>query len=497
MNFKMDTLHIFNTLSRNKEKFEPIHPNHVGMYVCGPTVYGDPHLGHARSAITFDVVYRYLTFLGYKVRYIRNITDVGHLENDTDEGEDKIVKKAKIEQLEPMEIAQHYINRYHQFMDMLNVKKPSIEPRATGHIHEQIELIEKIIQKGFAYVVNGSVYFDVLKYNEKYPYGILSGRNINDLYSNTRNLEGQSEKRNPLDFALWKNASKEHIMKWKSPWGYGFPGWHIECSAMSEKYLGSFFDIHGGGMDLIFPHHECEIAQATSCCDKIPAKYWMHNNMITIEGKKMGKSYGNFITLEEFFTGNHPYLEQAYSPMTIRYYILQAQYRSTLDISNAALKASSIAYKKLLNTYLSIPKLEWKQQETVNEQMETEVKKYINHLYTSINDDFNTGATLSAMFGIAGYINSFITNQRNHHQLNFATFQELCSTFKLFFTEILGLKAESFEDSKTLIDLLLQIYKQAKENKDYEKVDQIRSGLKSVGIVVKDFKDKIDWAYDF
>ncbi|MFQ3574838.1 MAG: cysteine--tRNA ligase [Cytophagales bacterium] len=492
----MESLHVYNSLSRNKEKFIPIHQTHVGMYVCGPTVYGDPHLGHARSAITFDVVLRYLNHLGYKVRYVRNITDVGHLENDADEGEDKIAQKAKLEQVEPMEVAQHYANRYYQFMDQLNVKRPSIEPRATGHIPEQIKLISTILQKGFAYESNGSVYFDVLRYNEKFPYGELSGRKVEDLISNTRELDGQSEKRNALDFALWKKANPEHIMKWDSPWGVGFPGWHIECTAMAEKYLGSFFDIHGGGMDLLFPHHECEIAQANAGCGHAPAKYWMHNNMITIDGKKMGKSYGNFITLEEFFCGTHTYLEQQYSPMTIRFYILQAQYRSTLDISNTSLKAAQTAYRKLLNTFLTVPKLIWVEQDSVDEKLESEVKKSISQAFASMNDDFNTGAALSAMFAMSGFLNSFFTKQKNHHQLSKSTFDELCNTFSVFFTEILGLKAESSEDSKELIKMLLEFYKQAKEVKDYAKVDQIRSGLKSLGIAVKDMKGSVDWAYE-
>jgi len=343
-------LYLYNTLSRNKEHFEPINPPFVGMYVCGPTVYGDPHLGHARPAITFDLIFRYLLHLGYKVRYIRNITDVGHLENDQDEGEDKIEKKARLEQLEPMEVAQYYSDRYFLFMDALNVQRPSIEPRASGHIIEQIQIIQKILDAGYAYIVNGSVYFDVIKYNEKYQYGKLSGRIIEDLISNTRELEGQDEKRNSVDFALWKKAQPEHIMRWPSPWSDGFPGWHLECSAMSTKYLGTEFDIHGGGMDLLFPHHESEIAQSRIANGVDSVKYWLHNNMVTINGQKMGKSLNNFITLDEFFQGTHPALQQAYSPMTVRFFILQAHYRSTLDFSNEALQAAEKGLKKLMAT---------------------------------------------------------------------------------------------------------------------------------------------------
>jgi cysteinyl-tRNA synthetase len=350
-------LYLYNTLSRNKEHFEPINPPFVGMYVCGPTVYGDPHLGHARPAITFDLIFRYLLHLGYKVRYIRNITDVGHLENDQDEGEDKIEKKARLEQLEPMEVAQYYSDRYFLFMDALNVKRPSIEPRASGHIIEQIQIIQKILDAGYSYIVNGSVYFDVIKYNEKYQYGKLSGRIIDDLISNTRELEGQDEKRNSVDFALWKKAQPEHIMRWPSPWSEGFPGWHLECSAMSKKYLGIEFDIHGGGMDLLFPHHESEIAQSRIANGVDSVKYWLHNNMVTINGQKMGKSLGNFITLDEFFSGTHPALQQAYSPMTVRFFILQAHYRSTIDFSNEALQAAEKGLKKLMTGVETLNKL--------------------------------------------------------------------------------------------------------------------------------------------
>ncbi len=341
-----NNLTLYNSLTRIKMPFKPIHDGHVGMYVCGPTVYGDAHLGHARPAITFDVLFRYLRHLGYKVRYVRNITDVGHLEHDADSGEDKIAKKARLEQLEPMEVVQLYLNRYHHDMEALNVLPPSIEPHASGHIIEQIEYVKKILDAGYAYESNGSVYFDVEKYNRDHHYGKLSGRNIEDLLSTTRELDGQEEKRNPLDFALWKKAAPEHIMHWPSPWSEGFPGWHLECSTMGEKYLGETFDIHGGGLDLLFPHHECEIAQSVAAQGHEAVKYWVHNNMITIMGKKMGKSYNNFITLEQFFDGSHPKLEQAYSPMVIRFFILQAHYRSTVDFSNAALQAAEKAFQK-------------------------------------------------------------------------------------------------------------------------------------------------------
>ena len=344
-------LTIYNSLARAKQPFKPIHPGHVGMYVCGPTVYGDAHLGHARPAVTFDILFRYLKHLGYKVRYVRNITDVGHLEHDADSGEDKVAKKARLEQLEPMEVVQMYLNRYHRDMEALNVLPPSIEPHASGHIIEQIEYIKKILDAGFAYESCGSVYFDVRKYNAIHPYGKLSGRNIDDLLSTTRELDGQDEKRCPLDFALWKKASPEHIMHWPSPWSEGFPGWHLECSVMGTKYLGETFDIHGGGMDLMFPHHECEIAQSVAAQGHEAVRYWMHNNMITINGKKMGKSYGNFITLEQFFDGSHPALEQPYSPMVIRFFVLQAHYRSTVDFSNEALQAAEKALQKILAAY--------------------------------------------------------------------------------------------------------------------------------------------------
>ncbi|GGZ22620.1 cysteine--tRNA ligase [Echinicola pacifica] len=491
-------LKIYNTLKRDKELFEPIKPPLVGMYVCGPTVYGDAHLGHARPAITFDTVYRYLHHLGYKVRYVRNITDVGHLQGDADEGEDKIAKKAKLEQLEPMEVAQHYTDSYHRDMDLLNTNKPNIEPRATGHIPEQIKLVEDILEAGFAYVVNGSVYFDVLKYNEEKPYGKLSGRVVEELLSGSRTLDGQDEKRNPIDFALWKNAAPEHLMKWTSPWGMGFPGWHLECTAMSSKYLGNQFDIHGGGMDLMFPHHECEIAQGNAGHGQDPANYWMHNNMITINGQKMGKSLGNFITLQELFTGKHELLNQSYSPMTIRYFILTAHYRSTLDFSNEALQAAQKGYIKIINGLRIAKSLQYQPLENtaVDEKLVDQVQKSIDSAYRAMNDDFNTAQAIGHLFNLLKKINSIYTGQLSSAALGKETFEKLIQTFIVFVEEILGLFEEKSDKQQQLLELLLKLYQEAKLGKDYDKVDEIRASLKSMGIVVKDMKDKVDWAYE-
>jgi cysteinyl-tRNA synthetase len=408
------TLFLYNTLSRAKELFEPLNPPFTGMYVCGPTVYGDPHLGHARPAITFDVVFRYLLHLGYKVRYVRNITDVGHLVADADEGEDKIAKKARVEQLEPMEVAQYYADRYFLCMDALNVKRPSIEPRASGHIIEQITMVQQILDAGYAYKVNGSVYFDVEKYSKNYEYGQLSGRVLDDLLSNTRALDGQDEKRHPADFALWKKAQPEHIMRWPSPWSDGFPGWHLECSAMSAKYLGLPFDIHGGGMDLLFPHHESEIAQSQIAHHHAPAKYWMHNNMITINGQKMGKSLGNFITLEEFFTGSHKELTQAYSPMTIRFFILTAHYRSTLDFSNEALQAADKGLKRLMAGYETLLTLVGDEKFIPRPQGEvSEVRALMESCYAAMNDDFNTPILIASLFEGVRMINLINDKKEN------------------------------------------------------------------------------------
>lgn len=490
-------LTVYNTLTRKKEVFEPITPPYVGMYVCGPTVYNFAHLGNVRTFLTFDILYRYLQNCGFKVRYVRNITDVGHLVGDGDSGEDKIGKMAKLEKLEPMEIVQRYTNDFHNTMKIFNILPPSIEPTATAHIVEQIEATQDLINKGLAYEANGSVYFDINKYNEKgNNYGKLSGRVLEDLMVETRELEGTQEKRNPLDFALWKKANPEHIMQWSSPWGKGFPGWHLECTCMSTKYLGKTFDIHGGGMDLKFPHHECEIAQGTSLNEKEPVSYWMHSNMLTVNGQKMSKSLGNSFLPTELLTGNHPLLEQAYSPMTVRFFMLQAHYRSTLDFSNEALKAAEKGYKKLLNAYIILNKLQ--QTETVELDTDTEEKtnKFINDAFDGINDDLNTGIAIANLFNLSGIINSFYTGQKNVNALSKDTFESLKATFNAFFNDILGLAEEDSISKKALIDALLVIYKDAKEAKDYGKVDSIRVALKAQGIAVKDLKTGIDWAYD-
>lgn len=479
---------IYNNLTREKEYFEPIVKNHVGMYVCGPTVYGDPHLGHARPGITFDVVFRYLKHLGFKVRYVRNITDAGHLENDAEEGEDKIAKKARLEQLEPMEVVQFYTLSYHKAMENLNCLPPSIEPRATGHIIEQIEMIQKIIENGFAYEKNGSVYLDVNKYNESYPYGILSGRNLKDTLEGTRELEGQSEKKSPVDFAVWKKASREHIMSWTSPWGKGFPGWHMECSAMSEKYLGKKFDIHGGGMDLIFPHHEAEIAQSNACNNCNPANFWMHNNMVTIDGKKMGKSLGNFIKLEEFFSGNHKKLEKPYSPMTIRFFILQAHYRSTIDFSNEALQASEKGFKKLMNAIETLNSL------TISNKSSFNVLEIEDKCYSAMNDDFNTPILIAHLFDSVKVINSIKSGKE---KINVADLKKLKLIFKIFCEEILGLISSKHENdndhTSNIMDLILKLRSRAKINKDFETADFIRDELEKTGIQIKDSRGGSSW----
>jgi cysteinyl-tRNA synthetase len=492
-------LKIYNTLSRNKELFEPISPPNVGMYVCGPTVYGDAHLGHARAGVTFDVVFRYLKFLGYKVRYVRNITDVGHLEADADEGEDKIAKKAKLEQLEPMEVAQQYASSYHTDMQLLNTLKPSIEPRATGHIPEQIKLVEEIVKNGLAYEVNGSVYFDVLKYNaEKKPYGRLSGRVVEELMSGSRELDGQSEKRNPVDFALWKKASSEHLMRWDSKWSIGFPGWHLECTAMSSKYLGDQFDIHGGGMDLMFPHHECEIAQSNASHHTDPARYWIHNNMITINGQKMGKSLGNFITLQQLFKGDHEKLDQAYSPMTVRFFILTAHYRSTLDFSNQALLSAQKGYKKLINGFRNAAQLEYKADAEVqtDEKLVAQIEKNIESAFAAMDDDFNTAQAIGHLFNLLKKINGLYTGQLHPAQLGKSTFDKLIHTYKVFITDILGLIEEKGDKQEELLKVIIELYSQAKTARDYQKVDEIRAALKGLGVIIKDMKQSVDWAYE-
>ena len=481
--------YIYNTLTRKKEEFKPLHAPHVGLYVCGPTVYGDGHLGHARPAITFDVLYRYLTHLGYKVRYVRNITDVGHLEHDADEGEDKIAKKARLEKLEPMEVVQHYTLRYHKAMEKLNVLPPSIEPHASGHIIEQIAFVQKILDAGYAYVSEGSVYFDVEKYNRDHHYGKLSGRNIDELLETTRELDGQTEKRRSIDFALWKKAAPEHIMHWPSPWSEGFPGWHMECSAMGTKYLGEEFDIHGGGMDLMFPHHECEIAQSVAALGHETVHYWMHNNMITINGQKMGKSLGNFITLDEFFTGSHPLLTQAFSPMTIRFFILQAHYRSTVDFSNEALQASEKGLARLLEAYERLQKIVPAAQSTID------VKGLRDRCEEAMCDDLNTPIVISHLFDACKAINTVADGKGS---ISAADLEELKAVFSLFVEDVLGIKTEADDNKndayKKAVDLLLDLRLQAKQNKDWAISDKIRNELTALGFSIKDTKDGFEWS---
>ncbi len=494
----INKLRVTNTLTRKKELFEPIDPPYVGMYVCGPTVYSDVHLGNVRTFLSFDVINRYLHHLGYKVRYVRNITDVGHLENDQDEGEDKIAKKAKLENLEPMEIVHRYTLGFQKVMELFNIQSPDIEPTATGHIQEQIQMIEEIINKGFAYEVNGSVYFDIKSYQESNDYGILSGRKIEDLVSGIRDLDGQDEKRNAEDFALWKNATPEHIMKWSSPWGIGFPGWHLECSVMSTKYLGKTFDIHGGGMDLKFPHHECEIAQSVSAYDKMPAKYWLHTNMLTVNGQKMSKSLGNSFLPEQLLTGDHELLDQPYSPMTVRFFMLQSHYSSTLDFSNDALKAALKGYKKIANGIKLAKSIEFAEDGSgePNEKQVQQIHQICDNCYNAMNDDFNTAVTISHLFNLLKKINSLQTGNLKFHEIGNDIFNKLIDTFLIFTTDILGIQEEQINDQESLLNILLQFYKEAKSLKDYDKVDQIRSELKKLGIVLKDMKNQIDWAYE-
>ena len=502
------TLLIYNTLTRQKERFEPLNSPNVGMYVCGPTVYGDPHLGHARPAITFDILFRYLKHLGYKVRYVRNITDVGHLEHDADEGEDKIAKKARLEQLEPMEIAQYYTNRYHQAMDALGVLRPSIEPHATGHIIEQEQLVKEILDNGFAYESNGSIYFDIEAYNKRskaqgagskeFPaYGVLSGRTLENIKDASRELDGVGEKHNQADFALWKKAQPEHIMRWPSPWSDGFPGWHCECTAMGRKYLGERFDIHGGGMDLVFPHHECEIAQAQASMGHPAVKYWMHNNMITINGQKMGKSLGNFITLEQFFTGQHDSLTQAYSPMTIRFFILSAHYRGTVDFSNEALQASEKGLEKLMNAIDDLSRI------TVSPQCDPETERIVKSLrqkcYDAMNDDLATPQVISNLFEACSVVNKLVDHKAT---ICADCLKELHDVMHLFTEDILGLKVQGAggkEQEKReeafgkVVDMVLSLRAKAKAAKDWATSDQIRDELAAAGFEVKDTKDGATW----
>ena len=488
----MSDLKIYNSYSRQKEIFKPITAGHVGMYVCGPTVSGESHLGHSRPYITFDVVNRFLTHLGYKVRYVRNITDAGHFEEEGREAEDKISKKAVLEKLEPMEMVQKYTNLFHWAMAQFNTLSPSIEPTATGHIVEQIEMIKKIIAAGYAYEKNGSVYFDVKKYAAEYDYGKLSGRVLDDLLETTRLLEGQDEKNDKADFALWKKASPEHIMRWQSPWGIGFPGWHIECSAMATKYLGAEFDIHGGGMDLLFPHHESEIAQSRICNHVAPVRYWMHNNMITINGKKMGKSYNNVIKLTEMFSGQHPLLEKAYHPMTIRFFILQTHYRSTLDFGNEALLAAEKGLKRLWEAYSKLSNIVYEENKNAfDKTLDDKIQKLINELTNFMNDDFNTAKVLANLFDIVPIINSMYDQTIPVAALSKKTFDFLQKNMKEWMENILGLTSFSDEDNDKLqgvMQLLIDIRKEAKSKKDFVTSDKIRNKLQELGITLKDEK---------
>lgn len=490
----MRDLFIYNTLTRSKELFKPLNAPHVGMYVCGPTVYGDAHLGHARPAITFDILYRYLTHLGYKVRYVRNITDVGHLEHDADEGEDKIAKKARLEQLEPMEVVQHFTNRYHRDMEALNVLPPSIEPHASGHIIEQIQFVKKILDKGYAYESNGSIYFDVEKYAKDFHYGKLSGRNLEDIVTETRELDGQAEKKHSYDFALWKKAAPEHIMHWPSPWSEGFPGWHMECSAMGTKYLGEQFDIHGGGMDLMFPHHEAEIAQSCAALGHDSVHYWMHNNMITIAGKKMGKSYNNFITLEQFYTGQHPLLSKPFSGMVIRFFILQAHYRSTVDFSSEALEAAEKGLQRINEAYARLLKIQPAAASTID------VKGLRERCEEAMSDDLQSATVISHLFDSAKAINTVADGKAT---LSKEDIDELKDVWKTFAIDILGLRLEAdnaaaagqnVEAYKGAVDMLLNMRLEAKRNKDFATSDKIRNELTALGFSIKDGKDSFEWS---
>ena len=491
-------LRVFNTLSKKKEVFAPLNPPFVGMYVCGPTVYNDVHLGNVRTFMSFDVVYRYLMHLGYKVRYVRNITDVGHLVNDADEGEDKIGRIAKLQNLEPMEVVQKYTNGFHEVMDIFNVLQPNIEPSATGHIIEQINMIREVLDNGYAYEANGSVYFDVEAYNKNFNYGKLSGRNIEELYSNTRALDGQDEKRSSLDFALWKNASPEHIMRWPSPWGDGFPGWHLECSVMSTKYLGETFDIHGGGMDLKFPHHECEIAQSIGAGHPEPVKYWMHTNMLTVNGQKMSKSLGNSFLPSQLISGDHELLQRAYSPMTVRFFMLQSHYASTLDFSNEALLAAQKGYRKLINGLKVLDQLAYSNNngQSINEKVVTQINQLCDNCYRAMNDDFNTALTIGHLFNILKKINSIHTGSLTYSEIGEETFNRMRDTFKTFTLDVLGLTIEKSFDPENMLGILVELYKEAKVKKDYDKVDEIRNRLKEEGVVLKDMKSGVDWAYE-
>ncbi|MBI2259856.1 MAG: cysteine--tRNA ligase [Flavobacteriia bacterium] len=481
-------LTIYNTLSSKKEIFTPIYEDFVGMYVCGPTVYSNVHLGNCRTFISFDMVYRYLLHLGYKVRYIRNITDVGHITTDTNDEVDRIGEQAKLEKMEPMEIAQKYTVYFHQIMEQFNNLSPSIEPTATGHIIEQIEWIKEILNNGFAYEINGSVYFDVLKFNDSYNYGILSGRKIEDLLSGTRDLDGQDEKRNPLDFALWKNASPEHIMKWSSPWGMGFPGWHLECTAMSSKYLGNEFDIHGGGMDLKFPHHECEIAQSTSANGKTPVQYWMHANMLTLNGKKMSKSTGNTLNPDELFSGKNQLLDKAFQPMVVRFFMLQAHYSSILDFTSEALQASEKGFNKLMEAIKTINLLPFSEKSSVD------VKSLVDKFFSAMNDDFNTPILIAHLFDAVKIINSVKDGKEFLTQNDLLFLKE---NVECFVYNVLGLKTNQDEQNNNklneVMDLIIDLRKKARDSKDWPLSDFIRDRLVQVGITIKDNKESTSW----
>ncbi|GAB3984653.1 cysteine--tRNA ligase [Spirosoma terrae] len=494
----MQPLHLYNTLSRKKELFEPLNAPYVGMYVCGPTVYNYVHLGNVRTFLTFDTLYRYLTFIGYKVRYVRNLTDVGHLVGDGDEGEDKIGRMAKLEKVEPMEIVQRFTNDFHTVMAQFNTIPPSIEPTATGHMVEQIEAVQTLLANGLAYESNGSVYFDIETYNKRGGnYGKLSGRILDDLLNETRELDGQSEKRNPLDFAIWKRASPEHIMRWNSPWGAGFPGWHLECTCMSTKYLGKQFDIHGGGMDLKFPHHECEIAQGDGLTGLDPVRYWMHSNMLTVNGQKMSKSLGNSFLPAELFAGSHYLLEQAYSPMTVRFFMLQSHYRSTLDFSNEALKAAQKGYRRLANGLRVIKTLDYQPDDSVtpSDDKQQDIRQAVQQFYDAMNDDLNTAVAIAQLFTLLKYINMIYLNQLQSATLGEEVFTLLKESFVTFMQDVLGLKEEGTSDQPVL-EGMLTLYREYKEQKQYDKVDQIRSYFKAQGLAIKDMKHQIDWAYE-
>ncbi len=489
---------LYNTLTKKKENFEPIHKDHVGMYVCGPTVYSDVHLGNVRTFMCFDVIYRYLTYLGYKVRYVRNITDVGHLENDADEGEDKISKKARLEQLEPMEIVQKYTDGFHEVLNQFNFLPPSIEPSATGHIVEQIELVKDLLDKGFAYEVNGSVYFDVAKYDKDHNYGKLSGRKIEELMDSGRELDSQDEKRNKIDFALWKKASSTHIMRWNSPWGPGFPGWHLECTVMSTKYLGDTFDIHGGGMDLVFPHHECEIAQSAGSRGVDPVKYWMHSNMLTVNGQKMSKSLGNSFLPHELFTGEHDLLDRGYGPMVVRFFMLQSHYSSTIDFSNEALNAAEKGYKRLMEG-IKISKSLVYQKAEHDKPLEDKVNSMINQLFLNMSDDFNTAKALAALFDITTLMNNFKAGNAKIGSIPENLFKQLIQHYHGFVYNVLGLKEEDESNNKLVegvIDILIKLRLDAKAGKNYALSDKIRDDLKGIGVVLKDGKEGTEYSLD-